>query len=177
VLQNLWSFQERVPVREAHYTLSLPRGWECKTAFLNAEEVNPIQSENQWRWSVRDVPALKPEEGMPAWDAIASQMIVSYFPTEGSMHRKTFSNWSQMGSWYSELVRGRSDPTPEIQEKTTALSSGAITSLDKIRAIARFLQKEIRYVGIQIGIGAGSRTQPKRFSFIATGTARIKSLS
>jgi len=36
VMQDVWAFQrEEIPVREAHYTLQLPQGWEYKATWLN----------------------------------------------------------------------------------------------------------------------------------------------
>ncbi len=152
-LQDLWHFQETVPVREAHYTLQLPPGWEYKATFLNAAELKPTQSGNQWQWSVSDVKALKREDEMPPWSGVAGQMIVSYFPAGAAVAGKTFGDWRQMGSWYSELTRGRADSSPEIKQKVTALTASAATPLDKMRELARFVQKDVRYVAIELGIG------------------------
>jgi len=152
-LQDVWEFQETVPVREAHYTLQLPPGWEFKTTFLNTAEIKPTQSGNQWQWSVSDVKALKPEEQMPPWRGVVGQMIVSYFPSGGSAPGKTFSNWQQMGSWYADLARGRNEASPEIKQKAGSIASAASAPLDRVRAIAEFMQKDIRYVAIELGIG------------------------
>jgi hypothetical protein len=35
VLQDVWSFQHESPVRESHYSLQLPAGWEYKASWLN----------------------------------------------------------------------------------------------------------------------------------------------
>ncbi|MBZ5657654.1 MAG: DUF3857 and transglutaminase domain-containing protein [Acidobacteriia bacterium] len=153
VLQDAWYFQESVPVREAHFTLQLPPGWEYKSTFLNAAEVKPTQSGNQWQWSVSDVKALKREPEMPPWRGVAGQMIVSYYPAGGSVPGKTFADWRQMGIWYTELIRGRKDPSPEMQQKVTALTAASANPLEKMRTIAAFVQKDIRYVAIELGIG------------------------
>jgi len=152
-LQNLWRFQAGVPVREAHYTLQLPAGWEYKATFLNAPELKPSQSGNQWQWSVSDVKAVRREDDMPPWSGVAGQMIVSYFPSSGPVPGKTFANWQQMGTWYSELTRDRSESSPAIKVKAAALTAGASTALDKMRALARFAQRDVRYVAIELGIG------------------------
>src|SRR5258708_37424555 len=47
VLQDAWHFQESNPVREAHYTLQLPSGWEYKATWMNYPEVKPAQPGNQ----------------------------------------------------------------------------------------------------------------------------------
>ena len=151
-LQDLWHFQEHVPVREAHFTLQLPAGWEYKTTFLNAAEVKPVQSGNGWQWSVSDVKALRSEDNMPPWSGISGQMIVSYFPSGGAPG-KTFADWRQMGNWYADLARGRADSTPDIKLKVTALTANMPVQLDKMRELARFAQKDVRYVAIELGIG------------------------
>ena len=143
-LQDIWHFQQSVPVREAHFTLQLPPGWEYKATFLNAPEVKPAQSGNQWSWSVNDVKAQKPEDDMPPWSGVVGQMFVSYFPAGGAVPGKTFAGWRQMGTWYAELTRGRTEPSPEIKQKVSALTAAAPTPLDKMREIARFAQRDIR---------------------------------
>jgi hypothetical protein len=153
VLQDTWYFQAGIPVHEAHYTLQLPAGWEYRTTFLNAVELRPTQSGNQWQWSISDVKALKAEEQMPPWSGVAGQMIVSYFPAGGSVPGKNFSDWRQMGSWYSQLTQGRVDPNAETTHKVAELTATATTPLDKMRAIAKFLQSDVRYVAIELGIG------------------------
>ena len=40
-----------------------------------------------------------------------------------------------------------------IKEKVAQLTAGAPTTLDKIRALTEFMQRQIRYVAIEIGIG------------------------
>lgn len=153
VLQDLWNFQSSVPVRESHFTLQLPAGWEYRATFLNAPEVKPSQAGNQWQWSVDDVKGLRGEEEMPPWDGVAGQMIISYFPAGGSAPGKTFADWRQMGAWYTELTRGRAESSPAIKQKVVALTANASKPLDKMRALASFAQRDVRYVAIELGIG------------------------
>src|SRR5580698_5878770 len=40
-LQDIWDFQKEDPVRESHYSLQLPAGWEYKVSWLNHPEVKP----------------------------------------------------------------------------------------------------------------------------------------
>src|SRR4029077_18772528 len=52
VLQDVWHFQDSHPVREAHYSLRLPPGWEYKARWLNYPEGKPTQTGNQSQWVV-----------------------------------------------------------------------------------------------------------------------------
>jgi hypothetical protein len=64
-----------------------------------------------------------------------------------------FSDWREMGVWYKALTTGRLDASPEIKQKVTALTSSAPNTLAKMRALASFVQHDIRYVAIELGIG------------------------
>lgn len=154
ILQDAWMFQQRLPVREARYTLQLPPGWEYKAVWLNHSEVAPAQSGNNlWQWIVTDVKAIKPEDDMPPWRGVAGQMIVSLLPPNSGAQNKGFVNWGEMGKWETNLTSGRREPSPEIKQKTASLAASAPTPLAKMQAIAAFAQREIRYVAIELGIG------------------------
>jgi len=153
VLQDVWYFQESNPVREAHYTLQLPPGWEYKAAWLNYPEAKPSQSGNQSQWVVSEVKGIKREDNMPPWQGVAGQMIVSFFPPGGSAPNQGFQNWKQMGIWYQGLTSGRREPSPELKQKVTSLTASASTPLAKMKALGGFAQHDVRYVAIELGIG------------------------
>jgi hypothetical protein len=153
VLQDVWSFQEASPVREAHYTLQLPQGWEYKATWLNYPEVKVAQTGNQAQWVVSGVKEIKHEDDMPPWPGVAGQMVVTFFPPGGAAQNKAFQNWQQMGVWYQGLISGRQDASPELKQKAAALTASAGTPLEKMKAVGGFTQKDIRYVAIELGIG------------------------
>ena len=153
ILQDEWSFQRTVPVREARYTLQLPPGWEYKAVFLNAPEIKPTSSgSNQWQWVATNQEAIRPERDMPPWTAVAGMMVVSFVPPGGAQN-KGFENWKDMALWEAGLVRGRRDSSPEIKQKVAELTAGKASTLEKMRALAKFVQSDIRYVAIELGIG------------------------
>lgn len=154
VLQDIWYFQGTSPVREAKYSLQLPAGWEYKASWLNNAEVKAVAAgSGQWQWTVNDVKAIKQEEAMPPMRGIEGQMVISFLPPAGTRGNKGFENWREMGNWYRELTNGRRDATPEIRQKVASLTSTAPAPLEKMRALANFVQREIRYVAIELGIG------------------------
>jgi len=153
VIQDVWAFQhENTPVREARYTLQLPASWEYKASWLNHPQTAPAGGSGQWSWSVSDVKAIKPEDDMPPWPGVAGQMIVSLFPPGGAANRG-FESWADMGRWTDNLARGRLTASQEIKQKVNDLTKSVPSQLEKMRVLSRFMQKEIRYVAIQLGIG------------------------
>jgi hypothetical protein len=152
VLQNIWYFQDAYPAREEHYSLQLPPGWEYKASWLNHAEVVPASTGNNlWQWVVSAIPGIHDENAMPPHRGIEGQMIVSFVPPGGA--GKFFASWGDMGLWYNDLTRGRRDASADISQKTTALTASATVTLAKMQALARFLQHDIRYVAIELGIG------------------------
>lgn len=153
VLQDVWRFQQENPVRESRYTLQLPSGWEYKAAWLNYPEAHPTEAGgNQWQWTLGDVKAIRPEEQMPPAVGVAGLMMVSFFPPGGA-GSDSFADWRGMGAWYQRLTKDRRDADPQIKAQVAALTASAATPLDKMKAIARFVQDQVRYVAIELGIG------------------------
>ena len=153
VLQDTWHFQSEVPARERHYSLQLPAGWEYKASWLNYPQAEPSQAGNgRWQWAVSDLKAIRKEDQMPPLKGVEGQMIVSFFP-RGGPAANGFSTWRGMGDWYRGLTAGRRNASVEIKQKVAALTASGATPLDKMRALARFVQHDIRYVAIELGIG------------------------
>jgi hypothetical protein len=153
VLQDTWVFQDVVPVQESHYSLQLPAGWEYKASWMNSPEVRPAQTgTNQWHWSVSNQKALRKEEDMPPMRGLLGQMVLSFLGP-GTANVSGYTNWRQMGTWYRNLTSGRVEASAEIKQKVVALTAAAPTQLDKMKALAQFVQRKVRYVAIELGIG------------------------
>jgi Domain of Unknown Function with PDB structure (DUF3857)/Transglutaminase-like superfamily len=152
-LQEMWHFQDLDPVRETHYSLQLPAGWEYKASWLNHEEVAPVQpGGNLSQWALHDVKGIRREPEMPPRDGVAGSMIVSFFPPGGGV-LNGFVNWADIGKWYTNLIGGRVEASAEIKQQVGALTASKITTLQKMQALATFVQRDIRYVAIELGIG------------------------
>src|SRR5579863_1328774 len=152
-LQDTWQIQEHDPVRESHYTLQLPPGWEFKASWLNHADVTPVQAgNNTWQWSVSEVTAIEAEPDMPPFSGVAAGMVVTFFPPGGKT-LSGFATWDDLGKWYSTLLAGRMDPSPELKQEVATLTAGKNSQLEKMRALASFTQHDIRYVAIELGIG------------------------
>lgn len=152
-LQGQWYFQGTDPVGESHYSLQLPAGWEFRDFWLNYAKVKPAGAGyNLWQWTVSDVKEIRHEPAMPPYRGVAGQMIVTFFPPGGKAGNG-FAAWNDMGKWYFNLVGQRVDASPEIKQEVSKLTASATTPLQKMQVIAEFVQHDIRYVAIELGIG------------------------
>jgi hypothetical protein len=152
-LQDIWSFQKMDPVRENRYSLQLPPGWEFKASWLNHPEVKPTEAgNNTWQWTVNDLKGIRREPFMPPVRGVEGQMIVSFFTSGGSGPNANI-DWNMLGKWYSNLVGERVDASPDIKQQVAKLTASKTTQLQKMQAIGDFVQHDIRYVAIELGIG------------------------
>ncbi len=152
-LQDIWSFQRADPVRESRYSLLLPAGWEYKASWLNHPEVKPTQAgNNSWQWTVSDLKGIRREPFMPPMRGVEGQMVVSFFTSGGSGLNANI-DWDMLGKWYSNLVGERVEASPEIKQQVSRLIASKTTQLQRMQAIGDFVQHDIRYVAIELGIG------------------------
>lgn len=154
VLQDQWWISRDLPVRLARYTLDLPPGWELEADWVHHPEQQPRDlGKNRWAWELRDVAPVEQEPAMPSWRAVASRLVLSFFPSDARLSGKSLSTWSDVGQWYAKLAQGRRQSTSAIRDKVGELTAGSEDLVDKIAALSAFAQREIRYVAIEIGIG------------------------
>ncbi len=151
--QVMWVYQESVPVRRAQFTLQLPAGWEYKAAWSGTKHPEAERlADNRWKWTEFDVPAIDDEEKlMPDPFGLAGRGEFAYFgQNSGNMNG---GSWENIAKWESDLATGRRTPSPEITTKVHELIAGKNDFDSKARALADFLQTNIRYVAIEIGVG------------------------
>ena len=158
ILQDQWQFQDRIPAVNTRYSLDLPSGWTYVAKWANYPESRPVQTGgNHWQWELSDVKQIRREEEMPPVQGVAGQMIV-YFVPPGENVSNWFTNWRQMGEWYRTLTAGRTDASPEIKQTVAKITGSAPTPLlARMQAIASFIQQNVRYVAIELGIGGFQR--------------------
>ncbi len=146
-----WFFQENVPVDEARFTLQLPNGWEYKDSWANYPAEKASQAgQGHWEWVCRNLPGIPDERHSPYRYALAGHMEVAFFEPAAASN---FGSWQAIGNWYYKLVSDRREANPEITSKAQQLTANAASFDAKVRALTSFMQTEVRYVAIEIGIG------------------------
>jgi transglutaminase-like putative cysteine protease len=153
-LEDSFSFQDRFPILRARYSVAVPAGWNTEALWINwpPQEIGLVASSPPtWAWEAAGIPAIENEPRMPDIRALRARLLVRIKgPGAGG---RSFSSWAEMGAWYETLVAGVRTPGPAIIQKAKELTQGAPDTLSKLRALAEFVQKEIRYVAIEIGVG------------------------
>ena len=154
LLQQVWDFQETIPIREARFALSLPAGWESREHWANWIPQKSIAlGSNQQMWELRDLPAVAQEPSMPAWRAVAGRMAISIIPGRGELRSQQQLTWNDFGLWYWQLASPSLQSDPALEAKVRELTAGHDDSWSKMQALAAYTQRSIRYVAIEVGLG------------------------
>jgi hypothetical protein len=152
LLQDQWRFQSGIPVREAIYRLELPPGWSYQSSWVNHSTDAPsLAGPGKMQWVVDNVTAIVEERRMPPEEGVAGALFIALLPPGGQYSGP--QSWADLGSWYGQLTQGRRDASPQLRQKVADLTSSAPTQIAKIRALAEFVQNDVRYVAVELGIG------------------------
>ncbi|MFT3744045.1 MAG: DUF3857 and transglutaminase domain-containing protein [Pyrinomonadaceae bacterium] len=158
--QFQFGFQDDLPVSYARYTLNLPAGWRAEGVTFNRNTVEPQVSGSSYNWELRDLAPIKHEAGSPSRSSLAPRLAVSFFPTQSTATQiKTFANWSDVARWMSEIEDPMMTVDDSLAGKARDLTDNLKTELEKIRAIAHYVQ-QIQYISIQVGTGKGGGYRP-----------------
>jgi hypothetical protein len=154
VTEKTWFFQDDIPRLNQSFTLDLPAGYTYGTVWANHESTAAADLEHgRLRWEMKETPAIDLNRVAmhPAGASLAGRMTVHY--AGPGVNVVTDGTWKSIGEWYSQLSKDRLTASPEIARKAEELTAGKTDFYDKAEAIAEFLQKEVRYVAIEVGIG------------------------
>ena len=150
--EESWDFQQDIPAVHLALEMDLPPGWNYYDAWLHHAAVTPAEvAPNHWRWELTDVPGIDLTDAplAPSPLALAARMVVHYGATPLPTGDQ---RWTQIGNWYDTLAANRTEAPQEIGVKSREVGGGGDFKA-KIQGVAGFMQREIRYVGIEIGIG------------------------
>ncbi len=157
-LLDQFYLQSPLPIVQHDISLTLPSGWSYSAYWTHHPPVAPEQSGNTYRWHFGSAPAIDFEDQPlhPEWDAVAPRLLVDF---HGPGRTDQAGTWLNTGLWFDGIIGDRLKASPAVAAKAAELTAGKSAFLDKVNAIAGFIQTNIRYYAIEIGI---SGYQPHR---------------
>ena len=153
-------FQDDLPVSYARFTLNVPAGWRAEGVTFNRSSVDPTANGTSYNWELRDLAPIKYEAASPSRSSLAPRLAVSIYPSESvATPIKAFANWSDVARWMSEIEDPMMTVDDALAGKARDLTDNLKTEIEKIQAIARYVQ-QIQYISIQVGTGKGGGYRP-----------------
>jgi transglutaminase-like putative cysteine protease len=99
-------------------------------------------------WDLRQVPKYQTEDLLPVW-----------FDPEPWVQMTEFKTWTEVNQWALALFQNRSALSPELAGKIAGWKQIAGRE-QQVLAVLRFVQDEIRYFGVEIGVSAEKPADP-----------------
>ena len=150
--EDTWSFQEGIPALHSVFEIDLAPGWNQEAVWSRHEALKPNEvAPNHFRWEQNNIDGINLEDVPlhPAWAALAGRMTVHFsqdpLPQGDAL-------WTRIGDWYTGLASPRSEGGADLASTAKSVA-GDGDFMTKLARIADFMQQQIRYVGIEIGIG------------------------
>ena len=116
--------------------------------------VSKTETDNSITYEASNIAAMKKEDLSPSFGKIAPKLLVraTNFQYEG--YNGTFKDWKDVGLWmHSNLLEGKDELPEATKSKVKSLVQGVTDDLEKARLIYGYVQKNTRYISVQVGIG------------------------
>jgi hypothetical protein len=145
------------PANRALAAQTLPSG---TAPFVTTEGPNKV-----YLWVRNNVPALDVDENIPTW--------YDPFPT---VEVSEFQSWAEVVKWALPLFSSDHALSPGLKQEIDEINGDAKRSPEaKLLMALRFVQDEVRYMGIEMGVNSYKPNDPNRIFAQRFGDCKDKS--
>src|SRR5262249_20714832 len=131
--------------------------------------IQPVISENGnnkiYTWEIKNLPAITNEPMAPSLRYIAPSVLIAPSDFEAEGYKGDMSTWESYGRFIYELSKGRDILPEDVKKKIHELTDKLTDPKEKIAVLYSYLQKNTRYISVQLGIGG---LQPYDANYVAT---------
>jgi len=143
-------------VQSSRFTVITPADYALRYKNFNYKGEPVITTEKNkktYSWQVENLPALKRPFAAPKWHEITPTVSIAATEFQLDDYQGSMASWKEFGKFMYELNKDRDILPEELQAKVTGLTASAQSDVEKIQVLYQFLQKNTRYISIQLGIG------------------------
>lgn len=145
--------QWSVPVKSLYTRLLLPTGREFKVVTRNTTAPLTILNTNgyrDYRWEATSQPALEVDRDAPGW-----------FDPYPAMQWSEFADWESIARWAQPYYRVPTSLNPALRAEVERIANSTNDPSERVLAVLQFVQREIRYLGVEIGPASHSPSPPE----------------
>ena len=144
-----WGFQDdQGPVALSEVTITVPAAETLTYSARNfaglgngEPAVTAADGFKSYRWQLENIPPMTGEPSMTSYQDVTPQV-------RGAV----FSDWARIFDWMGAMHEERSRPSAELEQFTRDLVKDARTDEEKAAKIYHYVQKEIRYIAVKVGV-------------------------
>jgi hypothetical protein len=116
-------------------------------------------------WQTGGLPAIEDEYFSPKWYELNTVVLFAPAEFEIQDYKGSMNNWQEFGKFVYSLKQGRDQLPDNIKQTVHQIADNITDPKDKIEKLYEYLQKNTRYISIQLGIGGW---QPFDAKYVAT---------
>jgi hypothetical protein len=153
-----WSplYSSGISTQHSKYVIIAPANYEVRYKPVNCNFQPVITTSGDkkiYTWEIGNLPARAREFAGPAWVDIAPHVLYAPSDFEAQGYKGNMSSWENFGKFINDLRAGR-DVLPEnVKSKVHELTDHLPDKRQKVYALYDYMQKNTRYISIQLGIG------------------------
>lgn len=157
---------EDVGIMESKLVVSAPATYLVRYQQYNSKppQVTEDGSNKVYQWQVSGIKPLKDELLSPDWEDVFPTVLVAPSDFEYGGYAGNMNSWLAMGKFIADLYAGRNELPENVRSDIHRLTDGLSDPQQKIQVLYDYLQKNTRYISIQLGIGG---FQPFKASEVA----------
>ena len=147
---------ELLSVQQSAITYVCPQDYQLRyKAFLydKQPEVTTEKNNKAYKWQITDLPAIEREPFSPMWHELSPMLIFgpTQFAVEG--YKGNMATWQDFGKFVNSLRAGRDVLPANIKQAVHSIADGIKNPAEKVARLYEYMQKNTRYISIQLGIG------------------------
>lgn len=147
---------ENFAVQQSRFIFECPLNYDFRyKAFHYTGEPRAEQTADRKKttWEVKELPSIVRESYSPSFRKLTTYLMLG--PTEFVMqdYKGNMKSWQDFGKFIYSLKQGRDELPPAIKQKVHEIADGITDPAEKISKLYEYMQKNTRYVSIQLGIG------------------------
>lgn len=136
-----------------------------QTMYPGAPQQVIAGDKKTYTWQVKNMVATVSESYQPEWDEINPSVYIAPSQFEFDDYKGDMSSWKNLGLFIKTLNSNRQALPENVKKDIHGLTDNVKDTREKIKLVYDYLQKNTRYISIQLGIGSW---QPFDATYVAS---------
>jgi hypothetical protein len=143
-------------VQQSMISIKFPSDYAIRYKSFNYQgepSKEDVKGSKIYSWQVKNMAPIEREYAAPSFYYLTTMVI--FGPTQFQMdnYEGDMSTWEGWGKFIWNLRKNRDELPDEIKKEVHQMTDGVQDTRQKIKILYEYLQKNTRYISIQIGIG------------------------
>lgn len=154
-------------VEESSYILEAPQDYAIHAKYNRFQpyfQIDSTSNKKRYTWSVKHLTSMQTEIYGPTLNELAPSLVIVPQKFEYGNEIGSMQTWNDFGNYFLSLNKDRDQLPVNIKNTVHALTDTVSEAKRKIEILYSYLQKNTRYISVQLGIGG---LQPYTASYVA----------